>query len=102
MTKLSELAAVLKSKNSKAFLLCFDVVFFGQEDYLRVKKSGVINKKLISKLYKTHLDNILLTWYDASEAFKITIPRPVIKGEPDDGDILGGQFYPLLSDIEVP
>lgn len=102
MVKLSELADIIRSKNSKSFLLCFDIIFERPEVYQRVKKSGVINKELISKLYRTSLQDILITWFDEGYSFKITIPRPIIQADKGDGDILGGQQYPPLYDIEVP
>ena len=102
MAKLSELAEIIRSKNSKSFLLCFDVIFGRAEVYQHVKKSGVINKKLISTLYNTPLNDILITWFDEGYAFKITIPRPIIQADIGDGDMLGGQQYPPLHDVEIP
>lgn len=102
MTKLSELAEMIRSKNSKSFLICFDITFKQPETYLRVKRSGVINKNLISELYKTDINDILITWFDEGYAFKIVIPRPIIQADQGDGDMLGGQQYPPLHDVNIP
>jgi hypothetical protein len=40
--------------------------------------------------------------YDAANAIKVTIPRPVISGDVDDTDVFGGQQYGPLVDLEVP
>ena len=41
--KLSRLATLIRSKNAGPFSLTFDVMFPNEENYLRVKKSGVLN-----------------------------------------------------------
>jgi len=102
MTKLSELAEIIRSKNSKAFLICFDIIFEKPKVYQRVKKSGAINEKIISKLYQTSIKNILITWFDEGNALKIVMPRPIVQADPGDGDLLGGQLYPPLHEIDVP
>ncbi len=100
--KLRELAQIIRSKNSKSFLLCFDVIFERREAYIRVKESNVIDQKLIHSLYQIPRQDILITWFDEGNALKIVIPRPITQADPGDGDLLGGQQYALLSDIEIP
>lgn len=102
MTKLCELARVIRSKNSKAFLLIFDAIFDNVDLYKRVKNSGVIRKELISNIYGTTVSDIMITWFDEGLAFKITMPRPVPQGDAEDGDLLGGQQYAPLVNIEIP
>jgi len=40
--------------------------------------------------------------YDAANAIKITIPRPIISGDIMDTDVFGGQQYGPLVELEVP
>src|SRR5262245_10210001 len=98
MPKLCELAKVIRSKNSKAFLLIFDCIFDSEDAYERVKNSKVIDPKLISKLYGMPSSDVMITWYDEGRAFKITMPRPVPQASAEDGDQFGGQQYPPLLD----
>lgn len=100
--KLYQLAEIIRSKNSKAFTLILDVVFRKREIYTLVKDSGIINKALISELYQVKANDVMITWFDDGLAFKVTMPRPVPQGDAGDGDILGGQQYGPLLDIEIP
>jgi hypothetical protein len=102
MAKLCELAKVIRSKNSKAFLLIFDCIFNSEDTYMRVKNSGVIDRELISRLYSVPIGDIMITWYDEGRAFKITMPRPVPQASEEDGDQFGGQQYAPLLDIQIP
>jgi hypothetical protein len=56
---------------------------------------------MVSDLYRTPINDILITWFDEGYAFKITFPRPIIQADPGDGDLLGGQLYPPLLDVDV-
>ena len=39
--------------------------------------------------------------YDAANAIKITIPRPIISGDIDDSDVYGGQQHAPLVNLDV-
>jgi hypothetical protein len=102
VAKLCELAKIIRSKNSKAFILIFDCIFSDQATYMRVKNSGVIDKGLISRLYNTPVSDIMITWFDEGNAIKITMPRPFPQASEQDADQFGGQQYAPLLDIEIP
>lgn len=103
MTKLSELADVIRSKNAGPFELTFDIIFDDAKTFERVKNSGALTKELISKLYSIPLDDILtLLEYDAACAIKITIVRPLPSGGINDTDIMGCQQHAPLLNIEIP
>jgi hypothetical protein len=40
--------------------------------------------------------------HDRAHAFKASVPRPVASGDPEDGDVFGGQQHGPLVDLEVP
>jgi hypothetical protein len=102
MAKLCEIAKIIRSKNSKAFILIFDCIFNDEATYLRVKNSGVIDKALISRLYNTPTTDIMITWFDEGNAIKITMPRPIPQASEQDADQFGGQQYAPLLDIQIP
>ena len=102
MAKLCEIARVIRSKNSKAFLLIFDCIFNDESSYARVKNSNVVDRQLISKIYGLPASDVMITWFDEGRAFKITIPRPVPQASEQDSDQFGGQQYAPLLDIEIP
>jgi hypothetical protein len=101
--KLRNLAKVIRSKNSGPFELTLDIMFDKEEIYQKVKKIGVINKALISRLYQVSEDKILcLEPYDQALAIKITLVRPIDSGSIGETDTYGGQQHAPLMDIDIP
>ena len=100
---LGELAKFLRSKNAGPFKLTLDVFFNNSQDYERVKKSRVINKRLISRLYRLKSrDDISIIHFDQAAAIKITFPRRIASGNIGDSDIYGAQQHVPLYEIEIP
>jgi hypothetical protein len=101
--KLHELAKTIRSKNAGTDRITFDIIFRERENYELVKKSAVINKKLIAGLYNITPDRICeFVEYDPGFAIKFTIDRAEPSGSPGETDIFGCQQYPPLLDIEIP
>jgi hypothetical protein len=102
VARLYELAKLIRSKNAGPFQLTIDVMFEDRATYDRVLDSGVISAERFSELYRTPVEDVQIINYDAANAIKVTIPRPVTSGDPGDGDMMGGQLYGPLVDLEVP
>jgi hypothetical protein len=102
MAKLKDIAQLIRSKNAGPFNLTFDFMFDRLEDYLRVKKSGVINQKLFAEIYGTPVKDVEIYSVDAAQGIKVTIPRPIVQGDLDDSDSFGGQLFGPLVDLEIP
>ena len=102
MTKLHQLAKLIRSKNAKPFLLTIDIIFDDVEIYNKVKKTRVIKRELFSKMYNTPIENVLYVEYDEGLAIKATIPRPVVQGDIKDSDIYGCQQIGDLPDLDIP
>ena len=76
MTRLVDLAKVLRSKNSGPFELTMDILMPDEASYRRVMESGVLTKESIAKLYRIPIENIrTLAHMDAACGVKITILR---------------------------
>lgn len=102
MSTLFEMAKVLRSKNSGPFEVTLDVLFDNYENYIKVKKSGIINKKTICKLYNITEDKIVnIVFFDQALGFKITILRDISSGTIGDRDVYGAQQYAPLINLEV-
>ena len=100
---LYNLAKVLRSKNSGPFEITFDIIFDKKENYELVKRSGVITRELICKLYNvSHEDISHIVFYDPAFALKITMKRPVDSGSIGDMDVYGAQQHAPLIDIRIP
>lgn len=102
MPKLSELAFLIRSKNAGAFVLSFDIIFQDRDSYVRVRDSGKLTPELFSELFATPIEEVEFYTYDAGLAIKASIPRPIPSGDLGDSDVLGGQQYGPLVDIEIP
>jgi len=101
--RLSELAKTIRSKNAGVNLITFDVIFAERSTYERVKRSRVLTRETVSKLYGIAPERIAdFVEFDPANAIKFTIYRLRPSGGPGDPDIFGAQQYAPLLDIEVP
>ena len=98
MTKLTDIASVIRSKNSGPYELTLDIIFNEFDDYERVKQSGFINEELICRLYNVTPDKIIkIVAFDPAKAIKATIKRPLCSGDLGETDVYGAQQHaPLL------
>lgn len=102
MTKLAELASLVRSKNAGPFILTFDVLFDNEENYHRVKKSGVLTTELFAELYQVSHNDIRFFTCDNALGFKFSISRPRFQGDLGDADQHGGQQNVPLMNVEIP
>ena len=102
MTKLRDLAKVIRSKNAGALLITLDVIFDDEETYKRVLDSGALSPRTIAPLYKVSDNEVAVIPFDVALAIKITMPRPIPAGSPGDADIYGAQQHAPLMEIEIP
>jgi hypothetical protein len=102
MAKLGELAQLIRSKNAGSFILTFDIMFDNEEVYRKVIKSQVLTKSSFAAMYKVPETDVLYIEHDAAKAIKISIPRPYVQCDLDDGDAYGGQQHGPLVDLDIP
>jgi hypothetical protein len=101
--KLVDLAKTIRSKNAGTDKITFDIIFREKENYELVKKSGVLTRQTVAKLFNIPDERISdFLEFDPAYAIKFTIRRREPSGSPGDRDIFGCQQYPPLLDIEVP
>lgn len=98
-----DLVDVIRSKNAGPFELTFDIIFKNKEYYEKVKKSKIITKQLIANLYQIPIDKVLyFVEFDAANAIKATIVRPVDSGSIGETDVYGAQQHAPLLEIKIP
>jgi hypothetical protein len=102
MQPLKEVASLIRSKNAGPFVLTFDIMFARDEDYERVRRSGVLNAAVFAELYHQPIEAVRFFECPNARAFKFSIPRPIVQGDIGDGDMHGGQQFVPLMNIEVP
>ena len=102
MAILGDYAKLIRSKNAGPFMLTFDIMFSDEKSYRKIINSKVLTKAIFSKIYNVSENLVLFFEHDAARAIKISIPRPYIQCDLNDGDVYGGQQHAPLVDIEVP
>lgn len=103
MTRLVDLAKVLRSKNAGPFRVTLDILFDSVENYRRVVESGVLCPGEICRLYgldKKDLADII--FFEAALGIKITYNRPISSGTSGDRDVYGAQQHAPLAELPVP
>ena len=103
MTKLVDIATIIRSKNSGPYELTLDIMFKEKDLYDKVCASKAINENLICELYRITPDKIIniIEFYPAN-AIKITIKRPICSGDLGETDVYGAQQHAPLLGIELP
>ena len=101
--KLVELAKTIRSKNAGTDKITFDIIFREKKNYELIKKSRVLTKRTVAKLFnipETRISDFVE--FDPAYAVKFTILRTHPSGSPGETDVFGCQQYPPLLDLEVP
>ena len=103
MTKLVDLAKVLRSKNSGPFELTMDILLPDEASYRRVLASGLLTKEKVAQLYHVPVEAIrTLACMDAAYGVKITLLRPTPSGTVADRDVYGAQQIAPLMGLMIP
>ena len=99
---ITQLAEVIRSKNSGPYEITFDIIFKDFDSYEKVKAAKVINKELICDLYRIPEGDISsIINFDPAKAIKITIKRPLVAGAVGESDVYGAQQHAPLLGIEI-
>jgi len=100
---ITEVAAVIRSKNAGPYELTLDIMFKNEDDYLYVKEVGFFTRDLMAGLYGVSVDKIIdVIHFDPASAVKCTMVRPLISGAPGDADIYGAQQHAPLLNLLIP
>lgn len=102
MTKINDIAAILRSKNAGPLSVTFDIMFACKEDYLRVRDSGALTAEAVAELYDVAVADVDIIAYDIVDSIKVTIPRKTLSGALDDMDVYGCQQHGPLSTLLIP
>jgi len=102
MTKLGELARLIRSKNAGPFELTFDIMFDEPANFERVRASGALTRERIAQIYRLPVAQVKFFVVPDALAFKASIPRPFFQSDVRDSDNHGGQQYAPLIDIDIP
>lgn len=99
MTRLADIASVVRSKNTSPFTYALDIIFRDAGDYAAFKADRRIDSELIARLYGLSAAQVLdVIYFDPACAIKVCLLRDVPSGDPGDRDVYGAQQHaPLLA-----
>ena len=101
--RLFDLAKTIRSKNAGVDRITFDIIFADRATYERVRRSGVLSRDAICRIFGIAAERITdCVEFDPALAIKFTIRRSIPSGSPGDGDIFGSQQYGPLLDLVIP
>jgi hypothetical protein len=101
MSRLRDVAALIRSKNAGPFNCTIDIMMPDVASYERVVDSGAITAETVAALYPVPAEQIKVFHVQEALAVKVSMPRPVHAGDPGDRDIAFGQQFAPLMDVEV-
>ena len=100
--KLTDIAEVIRSKNSGPYELTFDIIFKEWEVFENVCRAKAIDTALIARLYKIPAEHVInIIEFKPAKAIKITIVRPIASGELGETDVYGAQQHAPLFEMEL-
>jgi hypothetical protein len=100
---ITELAHVIRSKNSGPYELTFDLIFKDDDSFALACRSGIFEPALFARLYKIPEEQVLgVIQYPPARAIKATIVRRRSAGSLGETDVYGAQQHGPLLNITVP
>lgn len=95
---LTDIADIIRSKNSGPYELTLDIMFSTREWYERARDAKAINREAVCGLYRIEPEKIIdIICFEPANAIKITIVRPLCSGDLGETDVYGAQQHaPLL------
>ena len=100
--KLTDIAGIIRSKNSGPYELTMDIMFKTREWYERVRDAGAINEDVVCRLYRITPDKIInIVHFEPANAIKITIVRPICSANLGETDVYGAQQHAPLLGLEM-
>jgi hypothetical protein len=102
VTRLVDLATVIRSKNAGPYLLTFDVLLRDRDAYRRVMGSEAFTRSRIAALFDVPPEDVLeVVGFEPANAIRTTPDQPVVFGSLSDTDVYGAQQHIPLLGLEV-
>jgi len=99
--KLTEMARVIRSKNSGPFTLTLDILLQEPKDFYALREKNAFTPELIGGLYGIDPKMVQgIIYFEPAFAVKIVLPRPRPSGSPGDTDVYGAQQHAPLLDLD--
>lgn len=99
MPEIGAVALKVRSKNAGPFWATIDIFCGTSEAFQRI--SGGLTTERVAALFEA--DRSVVKRFDMPElnVVKFSLPRPTIQGTPQDRDMHGAAWGPLVAELEI-
>lgn len=101
MTRLCDVASMVRSKNAGPFWLTIDIAAPDEESFRRIAGSSVTDPAAMATRFGVDAAEVRVFRLPDLHVVKVSFPRPVPQGSLEDRDMHGGQQYVPLLDVHV-
>ena len=102
MSRLRDIASVVRSKNAGPLYLTLDVMLPDDPTFRRVVASGALSPARMATLFAMPAEEVEVIDHPPTHTVKVTMRRAITAGDLADTDLYGAQQYVPLLDVEVP
>jgi Domain of unknown function (DUF4387)/Acyclic terpene utilisation family protein AtuA len=100
---LGDMARIIRSTNSGASHVIFDIVFATPADYEMALHSNLFFKDNIAEVLGVSAERVIGSYFvDSCSAIKITLDRSTVAASSDERDVFGAQQYARLQSLRIP
>jgi hypothetical protein len=96
---LRDVCDLFRSRNAGAFKLTVDIVPESAELFAQLQAAGTLESEEVARRLGVRHEDLQVSYYSQSNAIKLTVPRRVSGGGPDDHDVDGAQQFVTLLDL---
>lgn len=101
-TPLTSVARVIRSKNAGPYELTLDIIFKSRRWYEQARASRAVTPSKVARLYRVKTSDVLsVTWFEPSNAVKITMRRWQPSGGEGERDVYGAQQHAPLLNLRI-
>ena len=98
MATIGETVQYIRSKNAGPFWMTIDLFCDSEVNFQKLTQSPHLNTDTVARIFDISAESVSMFFLPALKVVKISFPRKVVQGSPNDSDMHGGQQYiPLLS-----
>lgn len=101
--RVSQCAAIVRSKNAGPFEVTIDIVFDDSETFEAARRSAVADAAAVAAALRIDRARVLdIVAFRAANAIKINVAREISSGTFGDRDVYGTQLFAPLLEIDIP
>lgn len=99
MSEIGDIVQKVRSKNAGPFWLTVDIFCGSADAFARV--SAGLSTDRVATLFNADVTDVKRFDIADLSVVKFSLPRPVIQGMPNDRDMHGAAWAPLVAELEI-